>query len=409
MGFKLGICGAGAFSRAFTPLFKAHPAVDEVVVNDVLPERAEERAAEFGISTVHGSLDDLCASDVDAVAIMTQRQLHGPQSLKALKAGKHVYSAVPVGQTLDEVKAIVDAVEETGLIYMMGETSYYYPSTIYCRNRFRAGDFGDVVYAEGQYIHDMDHFYQSFRRSGGDDWKKVAGLPPMHYPTHSTSMVLSVTGASATTVSCLGFVDDHEDGVFRKGANLWDNVFSNETALFRTSDGSALRVNELRRVGWRGMSSVQTSLFGTKGCFEEQANSQVWVTKEPEEMTELDELLACADMPIEAQGDVDKVVLQEFHSGVSKVHPVERLPAEFRGLPNGHLGTHQFLVDDFAKAVAANKLPPNHVWAAARYCVPGLVAHQSALRDGERLPVPDLGNPPAHWQHLYPYDVIEEA
>ena len=400
MGFKLGICGAGAFSRAFIPLFKAHPAVDEVVINDLLPERAEERAAEFGLTVVPGTLDDLCASDVDAIAITTQRQLHGPQSLQALKAGKHVYSAVPVGQTLDEVKAIVDAVEETGLVYMMGETSYYYPSAIYCRNRFRAGDFGDFVYGEGQYIHDMDHFYQSFRRSGGADWKKVAGLPPMHYPTHSVSMVLSVTGARATSVSCLGFVDDHEDGVFRKGANLWDNVFSNETALFRTSDGGAMRINELRRAGWRGMSSVQTSLFGTEACFEEQANSQVWVTKEPEEMTELNELLACADMPVETQGDVDKVVLQEFHSGVSQVHPVERLPKEFRGMPNGHLGAHQFLVDDFAKAVDANKLPPNHVWAAARYVAPGLVAHQSALREGERLEVPDFGDPPAHWQHL---------
>ncbi len=403
MSIKIGICGAGAFSRSFVPLFKNHPLVEEVVIADLLKERAEEHAKEFGISRIFCSLDDLCNSDIDAVAIMTQRQLHGPQTLQVLKAGKHVYSAVPVGQTLEEVKAIVATVEETGLIYMMGETSYYYPSTIYCRNRFKAGDFGNFVYGEGQYHHDMSHFYQSFKRSGGPAWKSVAGIPPMHYPTHSTSMVLSVTGARATSVSCLGYVDSHEDGVFQEGANNWNNLFSNETALFRTSDGGALRINELRRIGWTGKASVQTSIYGTEGSFEEQSNSQVWVTKDPEDMTDLNELLACTDIPANSGGEnVDKLVFKEFHSGVSKVHPVRRLPQEYLGLPNGHLGTHQFLVDDFAKSVAENKLPPNNVWAAARYCVPGLIAHQSAEQEGKRLEIPDFGNPPDHWGFLGP-------
>ena len=58
--------------------------------------------------------------------------------------------------------------------------------------------------------------------------------------------------------------------------------------------------------------------------------------------------------------------------------------------------------DDFCRALVANRLPPNHVWAAARYCVPGLVAHQSAERAGERLEVPDFGDPPEHWELLNP-------
>jgi hypothetical protein len=40
-------------------------------------------------------------------------------------------------------------------------------------------------------------------------------------------------------------------------------------------------------------------------------------------------------------------------------------------------------------------VPPNHVWAAARYALPGIAAHESARRGGERLEVPDLGDPPA--------------
>ncbi len=405
MAIRLGVCGAGGFARQFVPLFKAHPAVDEVVVADKHADRAAEYASEFGIDRTFGSLDDLCDSDVDAIALFTQRQLHGPQVIQALQAGKHVYSAVPIAQTLDEIREIVDTVTETRLIYMTGETSYYYPSTIYCRDRFQKGDFGEFVYGEGQYHHDMTHFYQSFRRSGGADWKRVAGLPPMHYVTHSSSMVLSVTGAQATTVSCLGFEDHDVDGVFGEGANLWDNPFSNETALMRTSDGGMLRINEFRRLGWKGLASVQMSLIGTRGSFEEQADSQVWSTLFPDETTNLNDLLRCEDVEVTQQAeDVHEAVLKEFHSGVSQVHPVDRLPKEFARLHSGHMGSHQFLVDDFIKSVVTNTLPPNHVWAAARYCAPGLVAHQSALRDGEQMEIPDFGDPPEDWELFDPYD-----
>jgi predicted dehydrogenase len=403
MGMKVGICGAGAFSECFIPLFKAHPLVDEVVLADLIPERVTSCAHKHDVLRTFGTLEELCESDVDAIVLMTQRQLHGPQALAALQAGKHVYSAVPIGQTLEEIQRIVAEVEKTRLIYMTGETSYYYPCAVYCRQRFRNGDFGEFVYGEGQYYHDMSHFYASFQRSGGPEWKRLAGIPPMHYPTHSVSMILSVTGTRATTVSCLGFRDRHEDGIFRVGENAWDNIFSNETALMRTANGGMMRINEFRRIGWKGLASVQMSLYGTRGCYEEQADSQVWVTVDPRDLLPLNEQLACGKIPVaSARKDVDEEVLRDFHQGVSQVHRVERLPREFVGLGNGHSGSHQFLVDDFVKAVVSQKLPPNHVWAAARYCIPGLTAHESANRDGALLDIPDLGDPPSDWALLDP-------
>jgi hypothetical protein len=61
---------------------------------------------------------------------------------------------------------------------------------------------------------------------------------------------------------------------------------------------------------------------------------------------------------------------------------------------NRHAGSHQFLVVDFLQAVDTGRLPPNNVWMAARYNAPGIVAHESSLRDGEMMPVPDFGTPP---------------
>ena len=84
-----------------------------------------------------------------------------------------------------------------------------------------------------------------------------------------------------------------------------------------------------------------------------------------------------------------------FISGLAPVHEPARLPQEFLGAPNGHEGSHQFLVDDFVTAVNKNQLPPVNAWVAARYTLPGIVAHQSALRGGVRLPIRDFGDAPA--------------
>ena len=157
----------------------------------------------------------MLASDVDSVAIMTQRWTHGPMVLQALDAGKNVYSAVPMAISVEEIEAIVEKVEQTGLIYMMGETSYYNPAVVWARDQIAAGAFGRVFYAEGDYVHDMDNgFYAAYQYSGGDDWKKTASYPPMLYPTHAIGGVLGALPTYATSVSCIGIRDDRGDGVF---------------------------------------------------------------------------------------------------------------------------------------------------------------------------------------------------
>ena len=86
----------------------------------------------------------------------------------------------------------------------------------------------------------------------------------------------------------------------------------------------------------------------------------------------------------------------------SPVQPTWRLPKEFDGMRNGHNGCHHFMVDDFCRAAAEGKLSPTNIWQAARHNLPGLIAFQSALKDGETMDVPDLGNPPEDWELLKP-------
>ena len=107
-------------------------------------------------------------------------------------------------------------------------------------------------------------------------------------------------------------------------------------------------------------------------------------------------------------GDLPKSYLGKKHFNVSEVHPVERLPKEFVGRENQHCGSHQFLVVDFLDVLSTGKLAPNNVWLAARYNAPGIVAHESAKREGELLKVPDFGMPPKGASYLDPLSELAE-
>ena len=398
---KIGICGCGEFAACFVPLFRAHPLVEEVVLADLSAELTAKMAEENNIKRRVTGFDELLNTDVDAVAIFTQRQLHGPMAVAAMRAGKHVYSAVPMGMSIAEIEEIVKTAAETKLLYMMGETSYYYPCTIFCRNKYQSGEMGKFVYAEAQYHHDMQHFYEPYKRSGGENWRKLAGLPPMYYPTHSTSMILSCTGAHATEVSCMGYRDSHEDGIFRVGENYWDNVFSNESALMRTSDGGVIRVNEMRRIGWRSpVDSVYMNFYGELSSYEQTALHHCYAFRDLDKQAEdVSGLLSLSpSLPLYGYtAELAQNSNHDFYSGVAKVHDTTRLPEIFRKLANGHSGSHQFLVDDFVAAWHNCILPPCHAWNSARWNIPGLVAHESAKLDGVKLAIPDYGDVPADY------------
>ncbi|ROP48764.1 MULTISPECIES: Gfo/Idh/MocA family protein [unclassified Rathayibacter] len=400
MTFTLGIVGAGQFSRHFADLFHRHPGVGAITVTDVLDGRAETLVESEGLAGTHESFEAILADPaVDAVALFTQRWTHGPLVARALRAGKHVYSAVPMASDADEIAEIIELVSATGLTYMMGETSQYNPATVFARRKHEEGAFGRVFYLEGDYLHDMDHgFYDAYRYSGGDDWKSTASYPPMWYPTHSIGGVLGAVPMHATSVSCTGMRDHLDDGVFDTDVSMFGNDFSNMTALFELDGGGSMRINEFRRVGYPSfLRESRFRFFGTTGVFEQLVQTSVWQTGEGvEDVTE--QLATTATMADDDPRleNVSPALRAAFVSGHAPVHEEEaaRLPGELEGAPNGHEGSHHFLVDDFVRAVSTGTLPTVNAWVAARYTLPGLVAMESARQNGARLPIPDHGDAP---------------
>lgn len=395
---SIGMVGAGQFAPSFAKLFHAHPDVERVLVTDLVPERAAELVERVGLDRTVEDFDAMLATDVDAVAIFTQRWTHGPLVVKALRAGKHVYSAVPMAISAEEIEAIIETVKETGLTYMMGETSYYNPATVFARQKVAEGAFGRIFYAEGDYVHDMDlGFYAAYQYSGGENWRATASYPPMLYPTHAMGGVLGAIPGHAVSVSCLGVKDDRNDGVFDRNVSQFGNDFSNASALFELDNGGIVRTNEMRRVGYP--SQIRESrfrFFGTEASFEQLATVSVWQDK-TQVFDISDELETRAAMSVDdpALADVAPELRDAFVSGFAPIHDLSRIPEEIRGIPGGHEGSHHFLADDFVRAVVDRTLPPVNAWVAARYTLPGIAAHESALQGGVRLEVPDFGDAPA--------------
>ncbi len=409
---KLGIVGAGAFlADHFLHVFQNHPGISEIHIADLEISRAEKLVESNGLAGAHNNLDQLLKLELDAIAIFTPRHTHAPLAQQAMEAGCHVYMAVPAAITLDELAGLVETSGRTRRICMTGETSYYYPEAVYCREEFATGRWGKFVHADAQYIHDMATWGPHFQLTAGPEWRRFAAIPPMHYATHSFSMPLSITGARVTHVSAHGFRDPAPDSGYGAGNNPWDNPFSNEVAIARTSDGGSLRVGEFRRIGWfapNGREVAMPAFYCIDACFEENIVSTTLIGRSGAEGGRdwqhggslMRDLAEWVDGPYFEQARSDHPEDLQRYLGLAPAHHSERLPEAYLGLANGHSGSHHFLVDDFVRACIEDALPPCHIWNSAAWCAPGLVAHESAMQGGVMLPVPDFGNPPADWTLL---------
>lgn len=197
---KMGIVGGG-FGTSFQ--WHEHPNCIVEAVSDLRPERNKALMDTYKCGKSYPSLEELVKDkNIDAVAVFTEGPNHVKHAIECMKHGKHVISAVPAcWGTVDEAEELLGAVKKYGMTYMMAETSYYQQFTISVRKKFQQGAFGDLYYCESEYQHDgLDVLYTE---NGERTWRY--GVAPMHYPTHCTAHMVSITGERLTEVVCHGW------------------------------------------------------------------------------------------------------------------------------------------------------------------------------------------------------------
>ncbi len=336
---RVGLVGYGLcnFSAAFG--FQNHPNVEVVAVSDLVPERCNALAERVKCDNKYPSLEELVKDDkVEAVFVATDAPSHARLCIEALNHGKHVATAVPaVWGSLEEAEKLFETVKRTGLKYMMFETSMFHDRLYAMRQIYKAGGFGKIVYSEGEYWHYDEDGIPSYK-----NWRHCS--PPLWYPTHATAYYVGVTDETFTEVSCLGMPSDMQR---YKEPNDYKNSFSTEVGLFRTSDGGISRMSKSMDTKGHGYGGETGRVRGTRGSY------------------------------------YDK------YEGMEEILPdIERPPLPPGVEAGGHGGSHGRLMDEFVTSILEDRKPLVDIAMSLNMTVGGVVAHQSALKGGEWMKIP---------------------
>ncbi len=369
---RVGVVGGG-FGSSFQ--WHLHPNCTVTAVCDIRPDRLQRLSEVYHCGNTYKTFREfLKHREMDAVAVFTPAPLHVWMDIEAMKAGKHVISAVPAGMSLEELERLIETVKSTGLKYMMAETSYFRPETLTCIDWARQGKFGTIFYSEAEYHHEglLTLMYDD---RGFPTWRH--GLPPMHYPTHSTGIVIPITGERLVEVQAVGWGDDHE--ILQ--TNRYHNPFWNTTGFFKTSGGHSSRIS----VFWHVAAGVieRGAVYGDRMSFimaRPEGSPDTVVTISKDGKTVIDE-----------NGYPEGIVKQNAYQ---QLNHWEKLPEQLR-VPSGHGGSHTFITHEFVSAILEKRQPAVNVWEAVAYTAPGIVAHQSALKGGEPMKIKDYGKAPA--------------
>jgi predicted dehydrogenase len=318
----------------------------------------------------------------DLVVLGTPMDLHVPQAIQALDEGIHVLSEVtaavddgsdptdPLRQCRDLVRAVRRAAKHRdgrpAAQYMMSENYCYRKDVTLVRAMARAGLFGELYFAEGEYVHDVKHLHQ--HPDGMPTWRATwqVGKRGCTYGTHSLGPTLEFFGPKArvATVSCVG------SGVHTNPAHPHDDTV---LMLCQLTTGGLVKVR-LDMMSNRPHAMAYYALQGTTGCYEgaraPDAPNRIWLGGE----SASDPL---AKREWEALDAYDRYLPDEW-----------RTQAEAAARA-GHGGGDYFVIRDFLRAILDGTSPPIDVYRALDYTLPGLISEQSIAQGGIPLAVPD--------------------
>ncbi|HNS20717.1 MAG TPA: Gfo/Idh/MocA family oxidoreductase [Sedimentisphaerales bacterium] len=338
---RVGIVGFGVCQFGAQFGFQDHPNVEIVAVSDLIPERRNGLMKACRCEKSYDSLEEMVKDpNIEAIFVATDAPSHARHCMEVLNHGKHVMTAVPaVVGSLEQAQQLVETVQKTGLKYMMAETSCFREDCYAMRQIYHAGGFGRLIFSEGEYYHYSPTPIPSYK-----DWR--VGMPPLWYPTHSTAYYIAVTGKRFTSVSCVGSNAGYP--AFQPGANKYGNPFSDEVALFQTSEGGCSRM--LMCMGVFGLVNETGRVFGEKGYMNEM----------------------------------------NYQGSMKDLPDLARPPLPPSVDPGGHGGSHGLLMNEFVTSILQDRQPMVDVYEALAMTVPGIIAHQSALKGGETLQVPQF-------------------
>ena len=287
MALRIGIVGAGENTRLqHIPGFQGIEDVEVVAVCNRTEASGEKVAEEFGISTVHDDWNELVNSDqVDAVCIGTWPYLHGPITIAALSAGKHVLTEARMCMNLEEAQAMHSAAECSDCVAMIVPAPFYLTAEPTLLNMLEEGFFGKILEIEVRGL------------AGGFDPDA-----PLHWRQRRDLSGQNIMALGIFNETVRRYVG-HEKSVMAHGTIFTRDRVDPETGLAGVADvpesigvisemeSGATAVYHLSSVARLG-DSFTFEFYGTKGCFKMEGGTafnpgKVWVAGEDDEALRL--------------------------------------------------------------------------------------------------------------------------
>lgn len=359
---NIGIVGAAGRGASFRAPFDAHPATRIHAVCDVREDSLAEAASVLGAAETYTDYEEMLdKSAIDAVVIGTPMQFHASQAIMALERDIHVLCEVTAGVSLEECRDLVKAAQNSKAVYMMAENYTYIKSNILVKALARQGLFGEMYYAEGEYLHELKELNEVTR------WRRrwQTGIDGVTYPTHSLGPILQWMDDRVVRVACEGSGHHYRDPRGDRYENQ-DSV----VMLAKTARGGLIKIR-VDMLSNRPHAMTNYQLQGTTGCYESargpQEPNKIWLqalSPDPNTWMKLEELES------------------EYLPEMWRNPPPEALQA-------GHGGGDYFEVLDFVNSIVHGTPCPIGIHEAMDMTLPGLISQASILEGGAWMDVPD--------------------
>jgi len=325
--------------------------------DDVL-EEMKRQCGEDGIA-YYSDYDTFLTHDMDAVVLANYANEHAPFAIKAMKAGKHVFSEVLPVQTMQEAVALVEAVEETGKIYAYGENYCYMSAPYEMRRLYREGKIGEFEYGEGEYVHNCESIWPSITYGEPDHWRN--NMYATFYCTHSIGPLIHITGLRPVRVT--GFEGTKMERRMRTGAK--GGQFGME--LIELENGGIIKSIH----GDLYVNSIWYSIYGGKGNMESARESA-------------------------QNGDYNRIYIHsdEYSGGYETAKKETYMPTREQdelAKAYGHGNSDFYTMYNFVRKVQGySDADTIDVYEALDMFLPGLFAYRSILNGGIPMDIPNL-------------------